>query len=35
VLCGIAAGGILAAALGMMHFDKVADAAWFHMITPF
>ena len=35
VLCGIVAGGVLAAGLGMMHFDKVADAAWFHMITPF
>lgn len=35
VLCGIVAGGVLAAALGMMHFDKVGDAAWFHIITPF
>ena len=35
VLCGIVAGGVLAAALGLMHFDKVGDAAWFHIITPF
>ncbi len=35
VLCGIVAGGLLAAMLGMMHFDKVADASWFHIITPF
>jgi len=35
VLIGIVAGGVLAAALGMMHFGHVADAAWFHMITPF
>jgi NCS2 family nucleobase:cation symporter-2 len=35
VLTGIAAGGIIAASLGMMHFDKVAEAAWFAPITPF
>jgi NCS2 family nucleobase:cation symporter-2 len=35
VLVGIVAGGVLAAALGMMHFDKVASAAWFAPITPF
>ena len=35
VLCGIIAGGLLAASLGMMHFDHVADAQWFHIITPF
>ncbi len=35
VLTGIVAGGLIAAALGMMHFDKVADAAWFRVVTPF
>jgi NCS2 family nucleobase:cation symporter-2 len=35
VLVGIVVGGILAAAMGMMHFDKVADASWFALITPF
>jgi NCS2 family nucleobase:cation symporter-2 len=35
VLCGIVAGGVLAAMLGMMHFGKVADASWFQIITPF
>jgi uric acid transporter len=35
VLTGIAAGGVIAAALGMMHFEKVAAAAWFAPITPF
>ncbi|MER2509078.1 MAG: nucleobase:cation symporter-2 family protein [Amaricoccus sp.] len=35
VLVGIVVGGVLAAALGMMHFDKVAGAAWFAPITPF
>ena len=34
VLIGIVVGGILAVALGMMHFDRVADADWFHIITP-
>lgn len=34
VLLGIVIGGILAAAMGMMHFDKVADAAWFAPIMP-
>jgi uric acid transporter len=35
VLLGIVIGGIIAAALGMMHFDKVAEASWFAPITPF
>ncbi len=35
VLLGIIVGGSLAAALGLMHFDKVADAGWFELITPF
>ena len=34
VLLGIVIGGVLTAALGMMHFDKVADAGWFAIITP-
>jgi uric acid transporter len=35
VLIGIAAGGIVAALLGMMNFDKVASASWFALVTPF
>jgi NCS2 family nucleobase:cation symporter-2 len=35
VLAGIFAGGVIAAALGMMHFDAVAAASWFAPITPF
>lgn len=35
VLLGIIIGGTIAVALGKMHFDKVGDAAWFGMITPF
>jgi uracil-xanthine permease len=35
VLIGIISGGVIAAALGMMHFDKVFEAAWFAPITPF
>ena len=35
VLLGIVVGGVIAAALGMMHFEKVAEAAWFAPITPF
>jgi NCS2 family nucleobase:cation symporter-2 len=35
VLVGIVAGGLAAALMGMMHFDKVADAGWFALITPF
>ncbi len=35
VLIGIIAGGLIAALLGMMHFDKVAAAPWFAPILPF
>jgi uric acid transporter len=35
VLLGIVVGGVLAAVLGMMHFDKVAGAEWFALIKPF
>lgn len=35
VLLGIIIGGVIAVAMGMMHFDKVGEAAWFGMITPF
>lgn len=35
VLLGIIVGGVLTAALGMMHFDKVATAGWFALVTPF
>lgn len=35
VLLGIVVGGLLAAALGMMHFDKVGQAGWFALIQPF
>lgn len=34
VLMGIVIGGILAAALGMMHFGDIAGAAWFAPIKP-
>ncbi|MCB1385377.1 MAG: purine permease [Nitratireductor sp.] len=34
VLIGIVFGGILATFLGMMHFDKVGNAAWFDIILP-
>ena len=35
VLLGIVIGGVLTAAMGMMHFDKVGQAEWFAFITPF
>lgn len=35
VLLGIVIGAVVAAAMGMMHFDKVGDAGWFALITPF
>ncbi|MFN7224948.1 MAG: nucleobase:cation symporter-2 family protein [Paracoccaceae bacterium] len=35
VLLGIVVGVIIAIAIGAMHFDKVGDAAWFGLITPF
>lgn len=35
VLVGIVVGGIVAAMLGMMNFDKVGAAEWFAVIKPF
>lgn len=35
VLLGIVAGAVVAAALGLMHFDKVATATWFDVVLPF
>jgi NCS2 family nucleobase:cation symporter-2 len=35
VLLGIVAGAVLATVLGIMHFEKVASAAWFDVIVPF
>ncbi len=35
VLLGIVIGGVIVALLGMMHFEKVAAAAWFKLIPPF
>ncbi|WP_411836937.1 nucleobase:cation symporter-2 family protein [Paracoccus sp. ME4] len=35
VLLGIAVGGVAAAAMGLMQFDKVGEAAWFAVIKPF
>jgi xanthine permease len=35
VLLGIIAGAILASALGVMHFDKVATAPWADIVLPF
>ena len=35
VLIGIVVGGCIAAALGLMHFDKVVNAAWVAPIMPF
>ncbi|MFA7415285.1 MAG: nucleobase:cation symporter-2 family protein [Rhizobium sp.] len=35
VLLGIVIGGIVAAALGIMTFDKVATATWFAPVMPF
>ena len=34
VRAGIVVGGILAALLGLMHFDRVGSADWFELITP-
>ena len=34
VLIGIVAGAILATALGVMHFDKVATASWADIVIP-
>ncbi|MFK8252910.1 nucleobase:cation symporter-2 family protein [Ancylobacter terrae] len=35
VLLGIVAGSVLASLLGVMHFEKVADAHWVGLILPF
>ncbi|MEI8145312.1 MAG: nucleobase:cation symporter-2 family protein [Alphaproteobacteria bacterium] len=35
VLLGIVAGCVLAAVLGLMHFEKVAQAAWIGIVLPF
>lgn len=35
VLLGIVAGAAVAAAIGKMHFDKVATAKWFDIVLPF
>jgi xanthine permease len=35
VLIGIVAGSVLAAALGIMHFEKVATAKWLDVVLPF
>lgn len=34
VLIGIVIGCVAAALLGMMHFDRVASAGWFAVVTP-
>jgi len=35
VLLGILVGGVVASVMGMMNFDKVANASWFGMVLPF
>jgi uracil-xanthine permease len=35
VLLGIVIGGVVATAMGLMNFDKVANAAWVGIVTPF
>jgi NCS2 family nucleobase:cation symporter-2 len=35
VLLGIVIGGVVATAMGMMNFDKVAKAGWFELVMPF
>jgi xanthine permease len=35
VLLGIVAGAVLAAAIGLMHFEKVATAHWIDIVLPF
>jgi uracil-xanthine permease len=35
VLLGIVIGGIIATAMGLMNFDKVAKAGWFDLVLPF
>ncbi len=34
VLSGVVIGCVAASILGMMHFDRVADAGWFAVVTP-
>ena len=34
VLSGVIIGCVVAAALGMMHFDRVGEAGWFAVVTP-
>jgi uric acid transporter len=35
VLLGILIGGVVAATMGLMHFDKVAKAPWVDVVVPF
>jgi len=35
VLLGIIIGGVVAAAMGLMNFDKVGKASWFEFVMPF
>jgi NCS2 family nucleobase:cation symporter-2 len=35
VLLGIVIGGVIATAMGLMNFDKVAKAGWFDVVLPF
>jgi NCS2 family nucleobase:cation symporter-2 len=35
VLLGIIAGAVVAAAIGLMHFEKAAMASWFAVVLPF
>lgn len=35
VLLGIIIGGAVASAMGLMHFEKVAQAGWFSLVMPF
>jgi NCS2 family nucleobase:cation symporter-2 len=35
VLLGIVIGGVIAAAMGLMNFDKVSKAGWFDLVLPF
>lgn len=35
VLAGIVVGAVVVAALGLMHFERVATADWFEVILPF
>jgi xanthine permease len=35
ILLGLLAGTIVASFMGMVNFSAVAEASWFHMVTPF